>query len=105
MRIDWPRERAACGSFFDPNSTISTTATIRIFQGLSNRSPIMSVPHLAPETPSRPESTRQPRNRRFVLADGARQYDVVGQGTGTRVPDFGHQFGPRDSPPAPAQPH
>src|SRR5580693_3893591 len=43
MRIDWPRDRAACGSFFDPNSTISTTATIRIFHGLSNRSPIMSV--------------------------------------------------------------
>ena len=44
MRIDWPSERAASGSFFDPNSTMSTTATIRIFHGLSNRSPIMSVP-------------------------------------------------------------
>src|SRR5580693_2736494 len=48
MRIDWPRDRAACGSFFDPNSTISTTATIRIFHGLSNRSPIMSVLLLGP---------------------------------------------------------
>jgi hypothetical protein len=43
MRIDLPSERAASGSFFDPNSTISTTATISTFQGLSNRSPIMSV--------------------------------------------------------------
>src|SRR6516164_1837163 len=42
MRIDWPSERAACGSFFDPNSTMITTATIRIFHGLSNRSPIMT---------------------------------------------------------------
>src|SRR5579863_8355456 len=48
MRMDWPSERAACGSFFDPNSTISTTATIRIFHGLSNRSPIMSVLLLRP---------------------------------------------------------
>src|SRR5260370_8576109 len=48
MRIDWPRDRAACGSFFDPNSTISTTATIRIFHGLSNRSPITSVLLLRP---------------------------------------------------------
>jgi len=43
MRIDWPRDRAACGSFFDPNSTISTTATMSIFHGLSNRSPIISA--------------------------------------------------------------
>jgi hypothetical protein len=43
MRIDRPRERAASGSFFDPNSTISTTATISTFHGLSNRSPITSV--------------------------------------------------------------
>ena len=43
MRIDLPRDRAASGSFFDPNSTMITTATIRIFHGLSNRSPIMSV--------------------------------------------------------------
>jgi hypothetical protein len=41
MRIDWPSERAADGSFFDPNSTRITRATIRIFHGLSNRSPIM----------------------------------------------------------------
>ena len=45
MRIDWPSERAASGSFFDPNSTMSTTATIRIFQGLSKRSLNMSVLH------------------------------------------------------------
>jgi hypothetical protein len=43
MRIDWPSERAADGSFFDPNNTMITTATIRIFHGLSNRSPIMFV--------------------------------------------------------------
>src|SRR4029077_6305810 len=43
MRIDWPSERAADGSFFDPNSTMITTAAIRIFHGLSNRSPIMFV--------------------------------------------------------------
>jgi hypothetical protein len=43
MRIDWPSERAAAGSFFDPNSTMITRATIRIFHGLSNRSPIMDV--------------------------------------------------------------
>jgi hypothetical protein len=36
MRIDRPRERAASGSFFDPNSTISTAATISTFHGLSN---------------------------------------------------------------------
>ena len=42
--MDWPSERAACGSFFDPNSTMITTATMRIFHGLSNRSPkFMSV--------------------------------------------------------------
>src|SRR5215471_392495 len=41
MRIDWPSERAAPGSFFDPNSTMITKATIRIFHGLSNRSPII----------------------------------------------------------------
>jgi hypothetical protein len=43
MRIDLPSERAAPGSLADPKSTMSTTATIRIFHGLSNRSPIMSV--------------------------------------------------------------
>jgi hypothetical protein len=43
MRIDLPSDRAASGSFFEPNSTISTTATMRIFHGLSKRSPIMSV--------------------------------------------------------------
>src|SRR5215831_11386259 len=41
MRIDWPSERAAAGSLRDPNSTMITTATIRIFHGLSNRSPII----------------------------------------------------------------
>src|SRR5215510_9775555 len=41
MRIDWPSERAAPGSFFDPNNTMITKATIRIFHGLSNRSPII----------------------------------------------------------------
>ena len=41
--MDLPSERAASGNFFDPNSTISTTATISTFQGLSKRSPIMSV--------------------------------------------------------------
>jgi len=43
MRIDLPSDRAASGSFFDPNSTISTTATIKIFHGLSKRSPIMAI--------------------------------------------------------------
>src|SRR5579871_3819814 len=43
MRMDWPRDFAAYGSFFDPNSTMITTATIKIFHGLSNRSPITSV--------------------------------------------------------------
>src|SRR5579859_620082 len=38
MRIDWPSERAAAGSLRDPNSTMITIATIRIFHGLSNRS-------------------------------------------------------------------
>jgi hypothetical protein len=41
MRIDWPSERAAAGSFLDPNSTMITTATIKIFHGLSNKSPII----------------------------------------------------------------
>jgi hypothetical protein len=44
MRMDWPSERAAWGSFLDPNNTISTTATSSIFHGLSKRLPIMSVP-------------------------------------------------------------
>ena len=44
MRIDLPSERAAAGSLRAPNSTMSTTAMIRIFHGLSNRSPI----HLRP---------------------------------------------------------
>src|SRR6266478_2670573 len=43
MRIDWPSERAADGSFFDPNSTRITRAMIKIFHGLSNRSPSMDV--------------------------------------------------------------
>jgi hypothetical protein len=42
MRIDWPSERAVDGSF-DPDSTMITRAMIRIFHGLSNRSPIMNV--------------------------------------------------------------
>src|SRR5579859_6456709 len=41
--IDLPSDRAASGSFFDPNSTRTTTAMMRIFQGLSNRSPSISA--------------------------------------------------------------
>ncbi len=37
--MDLPSDRAASGSFFDPNNTISTTATMSTFHGLSNRSP------------------------------------------------------------------
>src|SRR5215472_9004104 len=42
MRIDRPRDRAASGSFRDPNSTRTTTAMMSIFHGLSNKSPSMS---------------------------------------------------------------
>src|ERR1039457_5746650 len=43
MRMDLPSDRAAWGSFFEPKSTMSTTATMSIFHGLSNRSPIISA--------------------------------------------------------------
>ena len=43
IRIDRPSDLAATGSFAEPKSTMITTATIRIFHGLSNRSPIISV--------------------------------------------------------------
>ena len=38
--MDLPSDRAASGSFFEPNSTISTTAMMRTLIGLSNKSPI-----------------------------------------------------------------
>ena len=63
--MDWPSERAAWGSFLDPNSTMITTAMIKIFHGLSNRSPIMSVLFNAGDVFSARVYTRPRASRSF----------------------------------------
>jgi hypothetical protein len=47
MRIDLPSARAVSGSFFEPNSTTSTIATISRCQGSSPLRSIAPPPFLA----------------------------------------------------------
>ena len=58
MRIDLPSERAATGSFADPNSTMITIATIRIFHGAVEQVTKIHVRPLSHRDESRANETR-----------------------------------------------
>jgi hypothetical protein len=93
MRMDLPSERAASGSFFDPNSTISTMATISTFQGLSNRSPIMSILYQQGDVLSARVYTVVQRGDRFRRRTAGNRPAVFGPSAGSR--DYSERGGHR----------
>src|SRR5271166_3931275 len=120
IRIDRPSDLAATGSFADPKSTMITTATIRIFHGLSNRSANISVLFGGDEAPPqsglfmasvhvRPPAQETPRTAWRMRADqlpGWFSARCVGGQRGRRVlPDLRAEVLRRGDPAVFTQPH